>query len=357
MLSYADQCTWKQTLLRQTLSHTLGEEAAEVLQPFLPAPEHTGYRCRAQLKCAEANNRFTLGFFRTGTHDVVDIKFCPVLHPRLSALLEPIRSLLEGSCFASKIAQIDIGVDDAANVRLLFHCRSGELKTFASWVGQHMGTWDAAILVVPYPVRSGARAPVPMKVQGNSDLVFSPNGSHLQLRYAPHDFCQVNLTQNRALVAQVLELAEVDSGTTVYDLYCGVGNFALPLAQRSGTVVGVEANVGAIERAIRNARVHNLQNVRFYAADVARFLTRNSSDLPEPDTIVLDPPRAGAKQVVTLLGRSNARRIVYISCDQQTMLRDIRILSQAGFVLRVMRGVDMFPHTHHCEVIALLTRP
>lgn len=358
MLCYADQCEWKQNLLHQSLVHTLGEDAAGVLDTFLPARVHTGYRCRAQLKCAQAGDWFLLGFFRPGTHEVVDVDSCPVLHPDLSALLNPLRELLQRSHHASSISQIDVGIDDADNVRLVFHCRARDLDAFVTWVSQHASAWDAAILVAPVPHRPGTRAPTaePIRVQGRRELVFSPAEPQLQLKYAAQDFCQVNLTQNRALVAQVLELAEADAKTTVYDLYCGVGNFALPLAQRAGMVVGVEANAGAIERATQNAYTHNLENTRFFAADVPRFLTRRDTDLPDPDVVVLDPPRAGAKQVAALLETTTAKRVVYISCDQHTMLRDIKHLTQSGFILRFMRGVDMFPFTHHCEVVALLTR-
>jgi 23S rRNA (uracil1939-C5)-methyltransferase len=358
MLSYSDQCEWKQELLRQSLVHTLGDAAAPALDIFFPAPAHTGYRCRAQLKCAKVGNRFLLGFFRPGTHEVVDIKSCPVLNPHLSALLNPLRELLQRSRYASSISQIDVGIDDADNVRLLFHCRASDLDSFVSWVGQHACAWDAAILALPLPSCGGSRAPTPKPVcvQGREDLFFSPGDQQLQLKYAAQDFCQINMAQNQALVAQVLELAGVDAHTTVYDLYCGVGNFALPLALRAGMVVGVEANAGAIKRAIQNAQAHNLENIRFSAADVARFLTRRDRDLPEPDVVVLDPPRAGAKQVASLLGETKAKRVVYISCDQHTMLRDIKILIQSGFALSFMRGVDMFPYTHHCEVVALLTR-
>ena len=358
MLSYMDQCEWKQNLLRQSLVHTLGESASRVLNTFIPAPSHTGYRCRAQLKCAEVDGTFVLGFFRPGSHEVVDVESCPVLHPRLNALLNPLRALLQHSRYAASICQIDVGVDDANNVRLLFHCPARVLDHFAAWVGQHASNWDAVILVAPVPSRAGSRARMaePVCVQGGGALTFSPGDPQLQLKYAAQDFCQVNLAQNRALVAQVLELAGVDYGTTVYDLYCGVGNFALVLALRAGMVVGVEANKGAIERATQNAQTHNMENIRFFAADVPRFLSRRDINLPEPDVVVLDPPRAGAKQVATLLGATKAKRVVYVSCDQHTMLRDIKVLTQAGFGLSFMRGVDMFPHTHHCEVVALLTR-
>ncbi|MFN2257725.1 MAG: class I SAM-dependent RNA methyltransferase [Desulfuromonadaceae bacterium] len=354
MLSYADQCEWKQQLLRESLIHTLGEGADQVLDTFLPAPVHMGYRCRAQLKCAEMDGIFHLGFYRPVTREVVDIECCPVLHPRLSALLKPLRELLQRSRYASGVSQIEVGVDDAGHARLLFHYYSKNFAAFAEWLAQCTSEWDAAIQVLR--VAPGRSAAEPICVRGKRELTFSPGDPQLQLKYGPQDFCQVNLAQNRALVAQVLELAGVDAHTTVYDLYCGVGNFALPLALRAGLVVGVEANAGAIKRATQNARTHNLRNTRFFPADVAHFLTRHGTGQPEPDVVVLDPPRAGAKQVVTQLGTTKTKRVVYISCDQHTLLRDIRLLAQSGFELRYMRGVDMFPYTHHCEVVALLTR-
>lgn len=354
MLSYADQCDLKQDLLCQSVTHHLGEEAAEVLDPILPGPEHTGYRCRAQLKCGEVDGTFVLGFYRPGTHEVVDIGTCPVLHPRLNALLPLLHQLFNRSRFARGISQIDIAVGDAENVRILVYCNFNNAEPLVDWIAPHISGWEAAVLVAHSP--AGTRSQEIICVQGKEELTFSPAGPELRLMYGPGDFCQVYLRQNRALVALVLELAAVERDTIVHDLYCGVGNFALPLAKRAGTVIGVEANPGAIDRASANAQANNLSNTRFIAADVARFPSRREGDIPDPDVVVLDPPRAGAKQVVSRLARSGVKRVVYVSCDQHTLLRDLKLLIQSGYSLRFMRGVDMFPHTHHCEVVALLDR-
>lgn len=354
MLSYARQCTWKHHLLEQNLAHSLGAEAVRALRDFLPAPAHIGYRCRAQLKCAEVAGTFVPGFYRSGTHKVTDLYACPVLHPRLQALLWPLRQLLNRSPYGAHISRIDISTGDNGGVRVVFHCLA-KVDSFVKWVKKRTAAWEAAILVVRATDISLHQAR-PVCVQGREELSFNPEASGLCLEYGAQDFCQVNLAQNRALVAQVLEVAGVDERTTVYDLYCGVGNFALPIARQAGLVVGVEANSQAIKRAQHNACAHDLANTHFIAEDVGRFLADTPVDLPPPDVVVLDPPRAGAKAAVTLLENSTAGRIVYVSCDQQTMLRDITILTRSGFVLKFVRGVDMFPHTHHCEVVAMLER-
>ncbi|MFW6387368.1 MAG: 23S rRNA (uracil(1939)-C(5))-methyltransferase RlmD, partial [Thermodesulfobacteriota bacterium] len=335
MLSYARQCIWKHNLLAQNLVHIMGPEADKVLHEFLPAPDHTGYRCRAQLKCAEVAGTIVLGFYRSGTHKVTDLHSCPVLHPRLQALLEPLRQLLNRSPHGADISRIDISTGDNGGVRVVFHCLA-KVDSFVKWVEKHTASWEAAILVVR--ATDISRQARPVCVQGREELSFNPDTSGLWLEYGARDFCQVNLAQNRALVAQVLAVTGVDERTTVYDLYCGVGNFALPLATQAGLVVGVEANAQAIKRAQHNACAHNLANTHFIAEDVGRFLADTPVDLPPADVVVMDPPRAGAKAAVTLLETSTAWRIVYISCDQQTMLRDITVLTRSGFVLKFVRG-------------------
>jgi 23S rRNA (uracil1939-C5)-methyltransferase len=353
MLSYARQCKWKHHLLAQNLAHIMGHEADKVLHEFLPAPADIGYRCRAQLKCAQVAGSFILGFYRSGTHKVVDLHSCPVLHPRLQALLDPLRQLLNRSPYGAHISRIDIGTGDNSGVRVVFHCLA-KINSFVKWVKKRTATWDAAILVAR--ASDISRQTQPVCVHGREELSFRSDVPGLCLEYGAQDFCQINLAQNRALVAQVLELAGVDGRTTVYDLYCGVGNFSLPLAEQAGLVVGVEANSQAIKRAQHNACAHNLVNTHFIAENVEGFLVDTSVDLPPPDVVVLDPPRAGAKAAATLLETTTAARVVYISCDQQTLLRDITVLTSSGFTLKFVRGVDMFPHTHHCEVVAMLER-
>lgn len=360
MLSYADQCDWKQRLLVQSVSHALGDAAAEKLDSLLPAASSEGYRCRTQFKCRVVRGEFFLGFYRSSSHKIVRVESCPVLHPLLNKLLKPLRNLFAQSDYARRIGQIDAAVDDEGYVRVVVHYAGGNVRAFHAWLAQQVGAWNATFVIrgrgCDNSRHRGQCGDEHMSVNGTAELHLDVGVPGLTLAYGPGDFSQVNLQQNRNLVAMVLELADVEAHDTVYDLYCGVGNFALPLALRAGRVLGVEACAGAIVRARQNARANNIPNTDFSAADVSRYLATAGAARPAPDVVVLDPPRAGAKDAVALLPDTGVKRIVYVSCDQQTMMRDLRHLTGAGFSLSYMRGLDMFPHTHHCEVVALLVR-
>ncbi|MDY0213722.1 MAG: 23S rRNA (uracil(1939)-C(5))-methyltransferase RlmD [Desulfuromonadaceae bacterium] len=402
MLSYSSQCEWKQLLLHQSLVHNLGDKAAAALDSFLPAVSPSGYRCRAQLKCSSVQGCFQLGFYRLGTHRVVGVDSCQILHPLIDALLSPLQRLFNKTRYATYIEQIDAAVDDSGrarmSTRLVIHYTGIDVKEFVVWLKTQVHEWEVAVFVSArrsQKMRIDARrrgrganqgagrlsASVHrlLCVQGDAGLKLDIGVPGLVLTCLPGDFTQVSLAQNRKLVELVIKLATAKKGTSaqdpegvkgekvaeniVYDLYCGVGNFALPLSLRVSEVVGVEANSGAIAQARKNAEHAAISNTRFVCADVADFLTRTNTSVevsakgenpPTPTTVILDPPRAGAKEVVAALPATGARRIVYVSCDQQTLMRDLKALIAAGYGLRYIRGVDMFPHTHHCEVVALL---
>lgn len=394
MLDYPSQCEWKQRLLRQSLVHNLGEEAATLLDSFLPAVSTSGYRCRAQLKCSNVQDCFRIGFYRSGTHRVVGVDSCLILHPLIDSLLSPLQRLFNKTPYAANIEQIEAAVDDSGRTcvgtRLVVHYVGEDVKAFVAWLKVQMHEWKVAVFVSvrrPQKVHKLSRStrrekdgrkakrrtskdvsPAEQRlvwVQGDDELKLDIGVPRLVLTCAPGDFTQVNLAQNRKLVEMVVNLATA-SGTgmvaddIVYDLYCGVGNFALPLSLRVGEVVGVEGNRGAITQARKNAKTASISNIQFVCANVIDFLsnadtaTGDSGKRVSPATVILDPPRAGAKEVVAALAAMGAKRIIYISCDQQTMMRDLTTLISAGYALRYVRGLDMFPHTHHCEVVALL---
>jgi 23S rRNA (uracil1939-C5)-methyltransferase len=174
------------------------------------------------------------------------------------------------------------------------------------------------------------------------------------LEFLPTDFVQVNARVNAELVATAVGLADVRPTDRVLDLYCGLGNFSLPLAQRAEALLGVEGDAGLVARAARNAALNGIGNARFATADLA------SSDWgfyrERWDIVVLDPPRTGAAEPISELHRSMPRRVVYVSCHPATLARDAATLVGQGFALRTARVFDMFPHTHHIEALALFER-
>jgi 23S rRNA (uracil1939-C5)-methyltransferase len=196
-------------------------------------------------------------------------------------------------------------------------------------------------------------------VCGVERLYYSvPGGADTDLRlaFSRGGFSQVNFRQNRHLISLVNEMAGLSGTERVLDLYCGNGNFSLPLALRAGEVIGIEGYAPSIEDAQRNAEENSIHNARFYCADAAEEVQQLSSAGELFDIIVLDPPRTGAAQLVRHLPSLGARRIIYVSCDPVTLARDIAII--AKFDYRVVHSVpvDMFPHTYHIESVTLLER-
>jgi 23S rRNA (uracil1939-C5)-methyltransferase len=193
---------------------------------------------------------------------------------------------------------------------------------------------------------------------GPIDLHYRLDDFGLRLDFGPTDFVQVNGAINNAMVARAIELLEVSPSDRVLDLYCGLGNFTLPLARRAAAVVGVEGEAGLIERARANARSNGIENANFVVADLS---VEPDRALPWMrggyDKVLLDPPRVGAREVLSAVAHLAPHRVVYISCHTGSLARDLGILTQEhGFRLRAAGVLDMFPHTTHVESVAVLER-
>jgi 23S rRNA (uracil1939-C5)-methyltransferase len=180
----------------------------------------------------------------------------------------------------------------------------------------------------------------------------------LELVFRPTDFIQVNAALNRKMITQAIELLAPQPHDQVLDLYCGLGNFTLPLARRSARVVGIEGEVGLVERAQDNARRNGITNVEFHVADLANIEAEVSWARSSYARVLLDPPRVGAgEEALGLIERCSARQVVYISCHPGSLARDSAILvEELGFRFEAAGVIDMFPHTSHVESIALFER-
>ncbi|WP_321531516.1 class I SAM-dependent RNA methyltransferase [uncultured Desulfuromonas sp.] len=347
-LSYEQQCQWKQRLFADScVRHGHIEQGS--VRAFVPAPQEFGYRSRVQFKCGNAAQGFVLGFYRRGSHDVIDVRQCPVVAPPIAAQMTAWRTLFDGSVYASFVSQIDVavGCDDA--LRTIVHYHGTETNAFCSWLAGCLNAVDGAVLVQSGH-KSGKSALTVLRGQAN--LAIRVDDPPLELHYGPGGFAQVNLAQNRQLVARVIEAAEVTAEDCVLDLYCGMGNFSLPLARCAGEVVGVEDYAPSIASAADNRDALGLDNATFHACSVKDFLGRWKR---AADVIVLDPPRSGARDAVAGIMGCRPRRIVYVSCDQQTLMRDITALAQA-YTVTSIQALDMFPQTCHTEVLAVLDR-
>ena len=344
-LPYDEQCRWKQQLFADSCERHGHIDPAQVL-PLVSARQTLAYRSRVQFKCHNTPDGFVLGFFRRGSHYVIDIDHCPVIASQLSALIAPLRQLFDGSAYASVVPQIDVATGSDDRCRIVVHFLGAQPDHFHQWLYERTESWDAAVLV-----QSGRKSSL-CQLHGDSDLVIEVDEPPVALRYGPGGIAQVHLEQNRALVDLVITRAGVSATDRVLDLYCGMGNFSLPLARRAASVVGVEDYPLSIDYAKRNSAAQGFENTRFFARAVESFMPQWQEPV---DVIVLDPPRSGAREALDGILACRPRKIVYVSCDQQTMMRDLKVLGQ-GYQVVSIQAVDMFPQTCHTEAVAVLER-
>jgi 23S rRNA (uracil1939-C5)-methyltransferase len=177
------------------------------------------------------------------------------------------------------------------------------------------------------------------------------------LDFEPTDFVQINGTLNQAMISRALHVLEPRAGETVLDLFCGLGNFSLPLARRTGHVVAIEGDAGLVQRARANAGRNGILNVEFQVADLFKDVAGLPWTRRPYDRVLLDPPRAGAREILPVIAGSGARRVVYISCHSGSLARDAGLLvREHGFRLTAAGAMDMFPHTTHVEAMAVFDR-
>ena len=346
-LPYPRQLEWKEQIFRESLQRSINL-SPELFLPIVASPTEWNYRCRAQVKCAVKGGRFVAGFYRPASHQVVDIEHCPLLAPQLNQLLPQLKELLGGTPLAQQVSQLDLTVDDQGQTSLMVHFSATADSSLCDFLAPFAAEFNCSIYARHNDTSS------PQQLVAGPALSIRPLADHpMSLQFPPGGFIQVNLAQNRQLVADVV--AQVKPGTKVLDLYCGIGNFSLPLAEQAAAVVGVEDYLPAITAARENAERLGLTTATFHASRVERRL----HDLWHEtafDTVLLDPPRAGAPAVAKLLAGFRPRQIIYVSCDPMTLARDLKPLLDGGYRPTAIRPYDMFPQTYHIEGMVVLQR-
>ncbi|MEO5339342.1 MAG: 23S rRNA (uracil(1939)-C(5))-methyltransferase RlmD [Magnetococcus sp. MYC-9] len=348
-LSLSCQQVVKGDFVRETLSRFPNLRGVTVETTWAAAQQGDGYRCRAGFKVRWLASGLLLGFFQTASHRVADLgDGCPVLEPRLNRLLAPLRRVIGELSVRHRLPQVDAVVGEQG-VGLVFHLLAepsaadrAHLLAFAEQQG-----------VLQVWLQRGRKTALQPLVR-REELFYCLDEHRLTFR--PGDFIQAHLTGNRLLVQEALRLG--GRGARAWDLFCGVGNFTLPLAQQFDQVLGVEGYTPALQRAEANARQYPSARVHFAALDLFQEaqLARLARE-PLPDLVLMDPPREGALLLARWLVTSAVRRLVYLSCNPATFARDAAILVHGGFTLQRVQPIDLFPHTCHLELVALFVRP
>lgn len=345
-LGEADQQAAKEAGL-VSLFERLGQIKAPVLEPVLTG-ESRAYRrvCRLAIKF-DKNGRCTrVGFRRRQSNELVEIEGCPVLAEPLSALIVPLRECLNRLKSQRELGHAELIQAEQGIMMLLRHTgRPNEA--------------DRALLVA-FAQAQG----IDLYLQAADERIeplhqaFQPFYSldGLSLAFAPGDFIQVNGPINQSMVAQALAWLGASKDNKVLDLFCGIGNFTLPLARQAREVVGVEGDLAMVARAEENARRNGIDNARFYKADLSGDIVGMSWAREGFDLVLLDPARPGALEVMGHVVKLSPKRVVYVSCNPVTLARDSQVLVKGGYRLVRLGMLDMFPYTGHLESMALFER-
>jgi 23S rRNA (uracil1939-C5)-methyltransferase len=326
------------------------------LQPLTDAP--WGYRRKGRLSVRHVpkKERVLVGFRQEANpRFVAEITHCEVLHPSLGPKIGLLAEMIGSLDAARDIPQVEFAGGDEGIALVFRHMNPLSERDRAALVafGQQHGF---AIYLQPGGVSS-----VHLLWPEQSRLAFRIAAGEgvpdVELEFRPLDFVQVNAGMNAKMMARALDLLDPQPTDRVLDLFCGLGNFTLPIARRVAEVVGVEGEHGLVERAAENASRNGLANARFHVANL--FEDQRGTDWARQpwDKLLLDPPRAGADKVLEYLPHKATKRIVYVSCHPASLARDAGILvNQHGFRLTSAGVMDMFPHTAHVESIALFEK-
>lgn len=347
--------------------------APAALDPPIVSRER-GFRHRLRLVVArQSDNSYLLGLRQRRSHDAVSVRHCLVANEAVNSLLGSLPATLQTAPGLQGLREIEIDADSRNRLGLCFH--------FAAHPGEKVLSALRAAVMSESVVALRARLMTPRQqrrdmldddassedlaggrdifIEGELNLEPGANLdprdaalADLKLAYLPGDFTQTHWEVNSALVTRALDWLRPAQDDHALDLFCGIGNFSLPLARRAHTVHALEGEASMSDRVAANAQRNGLGNVRAKTVN----LLAPEVVLPKADIAILDPPRAGAKTVCEALARSKVKRLVYVSCHPATLARDAKILASARFRLTKVAAVDMFVHTGHSEAIALFER-
>ncbi len=345
------QAAAKQRVLEDAFSH-IAKVTPEVLYPAIYGPAW-GYRYRARISVKNVPKKggILVGFHERKSSYVADMLSCEVLPPYISALLPKLRVLIAGLSIPERIPQIEIAVGESATVLVFRHLEPLSItdqQALSAFADTHdLEVWLQA---------KGPDSVVRLHPASAPGLHYSLPEFDLNLDFRPTDFTQVNVHINRILIRRAMQLLQPKAGERIADLFCGLGNFSLPIARSGAHVVGVEGSKQLVERARQNAAKNGLAGIsEFHVANLFEATADSLAALGPLDKMLIDPPREGAVAVVKAISDAQRpARIVYVSCNPSTLARDAAILvHEKGYRLCGAGIANMFPQTSHVESIAL----
>ena len=373
------QILFKQSMLTEQLKHITGTEPKEGYLPPVTGPAYA-YRKRARLsvKYVEKKDKVLVGFREKSSSFLVDMNSCVVLDERVGLKIEALKNMIMSLSIRAHIPQIEVAASDEVVVlifRFLVDCQAQDLKIIADFCKENQFHFyaqrekiDSIVRIYP-PLNeltqtassvisdSAISDVTPLESQALPFLYYHLADQNVRFAWKSTDFTQINPKINEKMVALALELLDLKSTDQVLDLFCGLGNFTLPIARKAAAVVGVEGTKEMVLRGNMNASLNDIQNASFVCANLFEDFSEMTWVKTPFDKILMDPPRLGAEKVVEMIHLfTHVTRIVYVSCHPATLARDAALLAQSGFYLVKAGVLDMFPHTQHVESIALFIK-
>lgn len=353
-LEPAAQVAVKQRALEDALWHIGKVRPQRMLAPLHGPTWGYRYRARLSVRLVQKKGGVLVGFREKRGAYVADMTQCPVLPASVSAMLVPLRQLIGSLSIPRSIPQIEVAVGEETTALLLRHMEplsATDTQLLENFADRHGVSW--------WLQPKGPETVHPMRSEDATRLAYTLPEFGLRMAYRPTDFTQVNHAINRALISKAMGLLAPAPGERVADLFCGLGNFTLPLATRASAVVGIEGSAALIERARQAAAQHGLsEKAQFSVLNLFEVDAEWLAGLGRFDRMLIDPPRDGAEAVsralANLAPELRPRRLVYVSCNPATLARDAGILvHEAGYRFEAAGAINMFPHTGHVESIAV----
>ena len=349
-LSSEDQIEAKGKWLKDAFLGQAKVEPEQWLEPL--QVQSWGYRRKARLgvRYVAKKGKVLVGFREKKSGFITNMSRCEVLHPSLGDNLEVLADAIEKLSIKSQVPQIEVAVAENNTVLILRH-----LEPLTEQDEQILLDCANELDITFYTQSGGADTVKPLDKP--AVLTYSHPDHNIEMEFLPTDFTQVNFKLNQKMINLAIDMLELNDNDEVIDLFCGLGNFTLPMAKHAKHVVGVEGDLGLIERAKYNAEKNGISNASFYKADLFKEVegfewfrgkTYNKA--------LIDPARSGAIEIVELLPKLGVERLVYVSCNPSTLARDTEKLIELGYKLETAGVMDMFPQTAHVESIALFTK-
>ncbi|MBS3744827.1 MAG: 23S rRNA (uracil(1939)-C(5))-methyltransferase RlmD, partial [Wenzhouxiangellaceae bacterium] len=350
-LDHRAQLGWKQQRLKENLRRIGEVEPDEWMAPIFASPWNYRRRARLSARNVPGKGRVLVGFREIGGRYVADIEACRVLHPAFADRLMELSSLIGSLSIPDRVAQVECAAGDDTAAIVLRHLEpltSADEKTLVDWSDQTgIAVW----------LQSGGPDSVTRLWPAQHQLDYRLDDFGLTLDFHPQQFIQVNAAVNRQLTARAVELMDAGPDDRILDLFCGLGNFSLPLATRAGEVLGAELDESLVRSAAHNAAANGIGNAGFVAADLMQSVDTLDWMQDAFHGVLIDPPRSGAAEILPLVAATGARTLVYVSCDPATLARDAGTLTaDFGYRLEKAGIADMFPHTAHVESLALFRK-